>query len=526
MPAFGRTTLLPIAMTALLGSLAGAQQKECEVNEGSPSEVAKAMLALQVAQSAQAPDAAAKQLKSAIANLEKADPKKNPVGKSFVYGKTLVMWLSQPNVESIANRGTLGYTSNPEGTIDLAAAIDTAFSSVESAMPECATQTSAWRQQKGWVTLINAAIEQSNAGNVDTAEVLAKRSLLLYRGSPYGHMVLGNIAQKRGKTTEALQHYQQTVEIAGTDTSYADVRRNTLLNMGNMATAAAEGATGAEKDSYVKAARSAYEALARDAGQSGNYGDLAQQGLARLAQASGDTAAMKATYQDKLANPDAFTYAQLMSAAVLAANANEVGDATKLFAAAYKLNPYHRDVLANLAIMHIQANEPDQALPFIKKLVEADPSNGENYRLFTHAYAKIQSRLMAANKEYGKKANASKNARAKKAYIDSATISNDSIRQVTDLALKYNQLADTLPVKVTFSEFTPDSAKATVAGSIENLSDASKTYTMTVEFLDKAGNVVTSQETNVGPVTAKGSGRFSVTAAGQGIIAFRYKPVN
>lgn len=524
MPAFGGKVLLPIAMTAVFGSMVGAQQKECEINEGSPGEIARAMLALQVAQSANSPDAVAKQLKSAIANVDKADAKKNAIGKSFVYGKTLVMWMAQPDVQPVASRSALGFATSPEGTIDIIAAIDSAFTAVETAAPECESQTAAWRQQKGWVALINGAIEQVNADKIDTAEVLAKRSLQLYRGAPYGFMVLGNVAQKRGKTADALKYYQQTVD-AAKDTAFADVRRNTLLNIGNIATTALDSATGAEKESYAKTAKEAFETLAKDAGTSGNFAESAQQGLARLAQVSGDTAALKATYKDKLGNPDSFSYSQLMAAAVLAANANEIPDATKLFEAAYKKNPYHRDVLANLAIMHIQADQPGQAVPFVKQLVAVDPSNGENYRLFTHAYAKIQSQLMAANKQYGKKANATSNPRLKKAYIDSAKVSNDSIRVVTDLALKYNQLADTLPVKVAFNEFTPDTDKATVAGTISNLSDQTKTYTLTVEFLDKSGKVVISQEANVGPVNAKGSGRFSVTAAGQGIIAFRYKPV-
>jgi len=147
MPAFAGKALLPLAMTAAFAAVASAQQKGCEINEGSPGEVARAMLALQVAQSSQAPDVASKQLKSAIAQLEKADAKKNPTGKSFVMGKTLVMWMAQPDVPAVAKRSALGFTTDPEGTIDLAAAIDSSFAVVESSNAECVAQTAPWRQQ-------------------------------------------------------------------------------------------------------------------------------------------------------------------------------------------------------------------------------------------------------------------------------------------------------------------------------------------------------------------------------------------
>jgi hypothetical protein len=122
-----------LLLSATVTAVAGAQQKgkECEVDEGKPGEVARAMLALQVAQTAPKPEDVAKQLRSAIGSLEKADKSKNPVGQSFVLGKTLVMWMAQPNVPLVTTRGTIGYTQNPQQSLDLVYAIDSAFSTVE-----------------------------------------------------------------------------------------------------------------------------------------------------------------------------------------------------------------------------------------------------------------------------------------------------------------------------------------------------------------------------------------------------------
>ena len=67
--------------------------------------------------------------------------------------------------------------------------------------------------------------------------------------------------------------------------------------------------------------------------------------------------------------------------------------------------------------------------------------------------------------------------------------------------------------------------KATLAGEIRNRSDTEKSYTLTVEFLDKTGAVVGTGSATVDKVAAKSSGRFSITTAAPGIVAFRYKPI-
>src|SRR5205814_4254142 len=124
-------------------------------------------------------------LRDAVKLLSEADKTKNPVGRNFVMGKALVTWMMQGDAPTVTKRSVIGYPTNPEGSVDLILAIDSAFTAVEAAMPECAEKTQPWRQQKGWAELVNGAIEQSNANNMDSAVVLANRSLTLYKGGPY-----------------------------------------------------------------------------------------------------------------------------------------------------------------------------------------------------------------------------------------------------------------------------------------------------------------------------------------------------
>jgi len=526
MLATAKKALMPLLLSAAVTAVAGAQQKgkECEVDEGKPGEVARAMLSLQVAQNASKPEDAQKQLKNAIASIEKADKTKNPVGENFVYGKTLVMWLSQPNMTTTTTRGTLGFTQNPTQPIDLVTSIDSAFGAVEKAMPECASQTNAWRAQKGWVAMINDAIAQLNADHPDSAELLARRSLILNPNAPYGYMVLGNLAQKKNQPRQAIDFFKQTVEKSGTDTTYGDLKRQTMLAAANLAADAAESASGPEKAAYLSDAKWGYEALAQDA-KGGNFADAARSGLARLASASGDTAAVRATYSQQLANPSAYSFQQLLNAGVGLAKAKNVNDATTMFEAAYKKNPYHRDVLYNLAIMYLNADKYAQAIPVVRQLVAVDPSNGENYRLFTISYANEQKGFNEKIKSYNALAKKAKTPKAVKAYEDSARFFFDSAKAVADSALKYNNIAEGFPVKLTFNEFSTAEDKSTVGGSVENKSDQTQTYTVKVDFLDIGGKTVATQTATVGPVTAGQSGRFSVSAPGTGVAAFRYSPL-
>lgn len=525
MLATAKKVLTPLLLSAAVTAVAGAQQKakECEVDEGKPGEVARAMLSLQVAQNAK-PEDAQKQLRNAIGSLEKADKTKNPVGVNFVYGKTLVMWMSQPSMSTTTTRGALGFTQNPTQPIDLIMSIDSAFSAVEKAMPECVSQTNAWRAQKGWVSMINDAIQQLNADHADSAESLAKRSLILNPNAPYGYMVLGNLAQKKNQPRQAIDYFKQTVEKSGSDTTYGELKRQTMLAAANLAADAAEAASGPEKAAFLNDAKWGYEGVAQDA-KAGNFADQARSGLARLASENGDTAAVRATYAQQLTNPSAYTFQQLLNAGVGLAKAKNVTDATTMFEAAYKKNPYHRDVLYNLAIMYLNGDRYSQVPAVVRQLVSVDPSNGENYRLFTIAYANQQKGFNEKIKSYNALAKKAKLPKSVKAYEDSARFFFDSAKAVADSALRYNNIAEGFPMKVAFNEFSTQGDSATLGGSISNSTDQSQTYTMKVDFLDVSGKVIASQTATVGPVAAGQSGRFRVSAAGAGIAAFRYAPL-
>jgi len=535
MPVLGGRVFAAL-MVATLATNAAAQGKACEIDEGTPSQVARAVLDLQLAGSSQKPDDIAKKLQEATKFLSEGDMKKNPVGRASVYGKVMVTWLAQPGMTSgMTTRGAVGLVDNPTAPFDIIAAIDSGFTIVETANPECATQTNAWRQQKGWVDLVNHAMELGNSGS-DSAVAVAKRSLQLSHSAPYAYLILAQASAKANKPKEAIDYYKQALKVA-TDTSLAETRRQVLGTMGQYAADVADQSQGAEKATYLAEAKSAYEALAKDPGT--KYADIARQGQARLAQMSGDTTAIKASYADQLANPGAFSYSSLMSAAVTAARANQSKDAIKLFEAAYAVNPQHRDVLYNLSRLYVVDSMPAKALPVAKQLVKVDPANPDNYQILSLAYVAIQKGYQAKEKAYeakakelGQRANTSKSASVQKAAIDSAAkltplikAYTDSAKVFVDSALKYNTAMQQMPVKIEFTEFTANDTKTTIGGRVSNLTDADKSVTLKLEFVDKSGNVVSTQDIPL-TVKAKSSTPFTAAGTGAGIVAFRYGPIS
>lgn len=520
MPSFGMKALLPLALTVTVAAAASAQQQQkCELDE---NKFAKDVFALQVARNAKTPEEAQKQLRNALKDLTSGD--KDPAERNYMIGQTLAVWLAQPTGNVTYKRSELGYTTNPDATVDILAAIDTAYNKVLQLKPECASDLVAMRRNQAWAKLVNAAYQQANAGALDSAELFAKRALTLDPSAPYGHEVMAIVAQQRSQIPTAIHHWQEAIQAAGTDTSFNDVKQRSLLNIGMTAAAAVDTAQGQAKVALAGQAQKAYNDILA-AFPTGAAADAARRGLVDVALATGDTTALRATYQQALANPDAYDYAVLLNDGVTAARAGQTKDALALFQAAYRKNGYHRDILYDLGRTYVDADNPSAAMPVVARLLTVDPSNGDNYRLQGLVYAMVQRKLTAESKTYGQKANSSKSSAVKRAYIDSAKVAGDSIRVVTDLALKYSMVADSLPAKVGFTEFSPSDGKVTVGGTITNNTSSPQTYTMAMEFLDKDGNVVDKQTATVGPVAPSSAGKFSVIGNGQGIVAFRYAPV-
>lgn len=492
MNVFRRTGLL-VAALSTASAVAGAQGK-CDINEGSPYQINSAKIYLGKVQSGKESERES-HLKNAVKVLtENPDRINNQLGRNWLLARAYYEWGQRKQYKEtlVARRGDLGFVSNPDATIDLVAAMDTALTFVESQAPQCATDAMRFRRNM-FGTLFNPAVELFNADVTDSAASLVNRALLIYKGSPHAYMMLAQAAIKKNDAPTALAQFRRAIEASGTDTSYAKVKRQAMYNLSVSLISQAEEQTGAQQKATLAEARTLLETYVKEApGEA-----AAQQALARVLTMSGDTAAVANVYAEMLANPAKFTDIQLFEAGSNAALAKRNEEATKLLEAGLAKNPYFRDALYNLSNVYFVQERADRMLPMVRRLIEVDPSNPDNYRLLAAAY-QLQAKT-------------TKDAKAKKVQQDSL--------------LAYLDRSTKMPVRVTFTNFSHSGATHTLSGAVENLGTASKSYDLKVEFLDAQGKVVATKTANIGAVDAKARKDFTVTVQQQGIAAFRYTPL-
>lgn len=507
---------------------AGAQQPAAQCDVGSAAKGGLALASLNVERARQAGTGAAAEsnLKSTVKALESAND--DPVTRAYLLGEALSLWMNQPNIGTVTKRGTVGFTTNPEGSIDLIGTVDSLFTIVEKAKPNCSDFTAYYRGgQKFYLDLANGAINALNAGKLDSAEYLATQANRIYPRSPYGEMVRGNVYSKRGDNAKAVAYWRAAALAAANDSAYRDVRRQMLSNMGTVYLNRAQAGSGAARLADADSAAAAFAQLIDIPGTEGAYLYGSRQNYQTALLMKGDTAKFVTSYQPLLQNPSAYAYQDLLNSAVNAARAEKAADAAKLFEATLVQNPYNRDALFNLGVTYLTLEQNDKVSPVVARLVAVDPGNPEDYNLAARAYLAL-----------AKAAQARKNTTQAAAYNDST--------------LTWYTRGNKLPVEVTFSEFTPSEKDLTIAGTVTDRRDkidaasatatapvakgktskaaakpssaslSPKSVTLNFEAVDKSGAVLGTQSVTTDALTPGKSASFRVIVPASKAIAYRY----
>ena len=485
-----------VSTTPLLAQNQSTTTATCEIDNSKPQAIARATFSMARAQAALKTGNPGKDLREVVAALNAPGYKNdNPVGRAYLLGQAYIVLLEQPDITPVVTRSAIGLTTNPTATIDLFAAADSMWSIVEASSPACTAVGRQWRQQKPWVNITNAAINTLNAGKLDSAEMLARRALILDRNAPYAYSVLATVARNKKDYATASEYWKKTLEAAGTDTTFNDVRERTLLDLASTTTQRIDAASPAEKKTLAREAINGWNAVLAN-----SLDDLqrmaAVQELAKLYVIAGDSISIGKIYAPMIAEPARYGESTLMQAGVVASQFKRPDDAALLFSAVLARNPYQRDALNNLAASYIFLSEYDKVFPIVARLTAVDPSNPENWMLNAYSYAGLLKAKPAAK----------------------------LTKQYTDSLVYYSAKADKLPVKVSFTEFSRNAEGTTLAGTIENRSTTAKTYSLVVDFLDRAGQVLFTESVSVGPVAPKATKSFRIRSEKGGVAGFRYKP--
>lgn len=495
-----------LGLAALLPAAAGAQQAgqaaapTCDIDQNKPASLAKAVFAISRAGAIEQADARNKMLKDAVGGVS-ADAKAakdNPLGVQYTLGQAIALMAQDVRLVSAATRGDLGLAGNAAEPVDIMAVLDSNLTAVEKAKPGCA-QVAEQLRQLAWVNTINAAINALNGQKGDSAAFYANRSLVIYKKSALPYYALATVAQQKNDLATAQTYWPKMVAATEGDTTTQarELRANALFNIAVTASNAVDAAPPAQKPAKAKTAADALKAYLA-ASPNSPEAPQAQGMLAQMLRLSGDTASMGTLYADQLANPTKYDDIALSQAGAVAANANKPKDAAALFDAALAKNPYNRDALHNLAASYYQLNEYEKMLPIVRRLVELDPANPDNYMFAAFAYQGIGKATKAPARQ----------------------------KSATDSLLAWKGRADKLPAKVTFTTFSRAADKTTLSGTVENLSSSTPaSYTLKFSFMDSQGNVVAQESASVGPVAKNKTGNFRVEVPKPGITAFKYEPL-
>ena len=535
MPLFATKYLAAGAML-LASTVAGAQaapaKPACDIAENASGNAARATLSVNLARDSKVPAVAVTNLKNAVKLLETTDKNDNPVVNAYVLGTALSVWASQPGIGLMPTRGAVGFVSNPTGTLDIPTTLDSLFTIVETARPVCSDFTSYWRAgQKFYLDVVNGAINALNAEKLDSAEFYATQANKLYPSSPYGTMVIGSVASKRGNSARAIEYWSIAVKATETDTSYRDVRRQMLSNIGSAQMEAANAASGTDKVAAYRKAADTYSQLLVVPGSRGQYLSSGRQQLQTAYLLAGDTAAAIKTWEPLIANPAGYDYQDLLNSAVTASRANRTADAGKLFEATLAQNPNNRDALYNVAVTYLSMEQNDKVGPIVERLVAVDPGNPENYNLAARAYLSLAKAAQSA----------------KKTPVASA---------YNDTTLSWFNRGNKLPIEVMFAEFSPSEKSVAIGGNVTDRRDKieipttqpatrpvkgskakptpkaeAKTFppkavTLSFTAIDKAGQEVGTETVTTEPLVPGQKARFKVTINASNVVAYRYKIID
>jgi tetratricopeptide (TPR) repeat protein len=436
-----------------------------------------------------------KHFESGLRTLGDLDRIENQIGRHYLYGILYAAYLSSnaKNIKDIVVREDIGFFDNPKGTHDLYAAVDSALNKVEALNSACVDSTAVVRFRVYRIPF-NKARALMNAGKFDSAEMIAKRALVVdpKSGAPWN--LIAVVRQRKGDTPGYMDALEQVISSLGSDSTAKAVRSQALFNL------AVLSSNNAEKEVVDAAKR--VELARKAVGYFNEFLKIkvndppGRTALARALKLAGDSAAAYAIFKEMLTDPARYTYTQLFAAGVDAFGAERYDDAVAFFDAGLKKNPSSRDGLFNLANSYVYAQNFDLALPMLARLFAVDPLNRDNYILAAKTWQSIQN-------------------------------GPESPRQKTaiDSTIYYLRLRDSSAFTVKPDVFTPPTTgDFTFEGAVHNWTAAPGAFSFIVEFLNASGNPVGSPQTiEVTEIPAKTGKRFTLTGRGAGVVAYRYK---
>lgn len=506
-----------LAALVIVSTSLGAQAPKCDLPlQAHPKMLTAGLVFNSVFKPAAKPEEKVKALQSTLKALTDdvaSFPEPVQPSRNFLLGQTLLVWMEQPGMGNVESRAKLGYTANPTGTQDIIATLDTAWTAIRTAKPECADSLKLYTNGV-WGQLINKAVNFTNSEQLDSAEYYARASIRFDDKQFYAYNIMSNIAMVKDDTTAMIEWFKKTIDVTSalSDTNAAKVRDNILTNLGALYSNAAMTAEGAKKEEMTAGAIEAYRKLLEY-----NPNDL--QTKLRVMRLSGtqlDSTSATKFVEEVLAGADGVDDAQLADAGNELTQNKLYVPGLRLFEAALKKNPNSRDALYNSAVALNNLERFDEIRPYFTKLRELDPNNPSVYVLArniqTARKLAIQTR---ANK--GVRPRAGQSIMLTPAQQAQIKVFNDSLVHYTTLIQNMNPTVDV-------RSFQQTAAGAKLGAVVQVPPDKpAASFNIVIDFLDAAGATVATETVTTKEIAQGGFESISAEGKGANIAAFRYK---
>jgi tetratricopeptide (TPR) repeat protein len=441
-----------------------------------------------------------------------------------------------------------------QGTVvsDVVAA-DTSFDKVEAAVPGCQKEDEQFRYM-AWARIANLGIAAMRESNYDKAKALFATADKVYTKDPTTYFYTATLFATDNNADSALYYFKQAAQIADGDTAFTEIHEKSVQNVARIYQVVEKWDSAATWFKDYRAVRpDDFDALidlgtvyfsaadaARDAGDS--------------SQAKADVEKAMALHDSIMAQADPLDATLLFRWGVAEFRADRPMAAAQAFEAGLKKNPYYRNGLFNLTNAYFQEAQELQSkqkldsakvyagkmLPAAKRLAAVDPLNRPVLRLVAAAFQflgqddstdallkkvnamsyemEVQSARATSGGYEVQGTITALRPPAAQAVMDS--IAKDSTTLAT---LKQTTVPAAQQPQLRRREASVSSRLKRLHASLEKAMGPVSVPTITFDFLDKDGNVITTQTVAAQAIEPSGTRQFDLTATGDNIVAWRYK---
>jgi tetratricopeptide (TPR) repeat protein len=431
------------------------------------------------------------------------------------------------------------------GDVDAA---DSSFDKVETMMPGCQKEDDQFRYM-AWAKVANQGIAAMRKNNYDQAKKYFATANQVYAKDPTTYFYTATLFASDNNADSAVAYFKQAAAIADGDTSYAEIHEKSVENVARIYQVLEQW------DSAATWFRTYRTVKPEDHGVLVDL-EAVYLSAAQAARDGGDSAKAKGyaahaipLHDSIMSGADSMVASDLFRMGVNEFHGDLPAQAADAFQAGLKQDPYYRNGLFNLTNAYFQQaqEKPDSAkyyaakmLPAAQKLRSVDPMNRQVLQYVAAAYQvlgqndstdavlkQVSNMSYEVNVQSGRVSSGGYEVQgalmalqppAARAIQD--TIRNDSTQIET---LKQTRVPAAQRAQLARKQRLLEASLARLQAKLQKANGPVNVPTITFEFLNRAGNVVTTQNIAAQTINPGSASQFDLTATGDGIVAWRYK---